>query len=127
MPSVSSVPLYDALAADYDRFVNWDGRLAHELPFLGQLFAQHDVHHILDAACGTGHHAIALARQGHKVMGVDLSAAMIQRARENAAAAGADAAFVVAGLGELAAQGKAFDAALELSTVSVPGFRVSST
>ena len=112
MPSVNSVPLYDALATDYDRFVNWEGRLAHELPFLDQLLDQHEVHHVLDAACGTGHHAIALAQRGYKVLGADLSAAMVRRARENAAVAGTDAVFVVAGLGELASQERTFGAVL---------------
>ena len=99
---MSSVPLYDALADDYDRFVNWEARLTHELPFLEGLFEAGDVRRILDAACGSGQHAIALARRGYRVVGADLSAAMVSRARENAAAAGVDAAFVVAGLGELA-------------------------
>jgi SAM-dependent methyltransferase len=57
---VSQVPLYDALAADYDRFVEWEGRLSHELPFLTALFEAHRVRRVLDAACGTGQHAIAL-------------------------------------------------------------------
>ena len=109
---MSRVPLYDALAADYDRFVNWKGRLAHELPFFDQLFAGQDVLHVLDAACGTGHHAVALAQRGHRAVGADLSAAMIERARENASAAGVDVRFTVAGFGELAALGEAFDAAL---------------
>jgi glycine/sarcosine N-methyltransferase len=106
------VPLYDALAADYDRFVNWEGRLAHELPFFERLFHEHGVERVLDAACGTGHHALALARRGYDVVGADLSAPMIERARHNAAAAGLDAAFHVAGLGELARLGQTFDAVL---------------
>jgi SAM-dependent methyltransferase len=109
---VSRVPLYDALAADYDRFVDWQGRLSHELPFFMSLFGGHGVRRVLDAACGTGHHAIALARQGYQVVGADLSAAMIQRAQENASAHGVDAAFVVAGLGGFAALGETFDAAI---------------
>jgi SAM-dependent methyltransferase len=106
------VPLYDALAADYDRFVDWEGRLAHELPFFARLFAGQSVRRVLDAACGTGGHAIALARQGYQVVGADLSAAMVERARENASAAGVEVAFAVASLGELASLGMTFDAAL---------------
>jgi SAM-dependent methyltransferase len=109
---VSYVPLYDSLAADYDRFVNWKARLAHELPFLETLFKEHGVQSVLDAACGTGYHAIALAQRGYEVAGTDLSAAMIERARQNAQAEGAGVRFVVAGLGELATLGKAFDAVL---------------
>jgi len=106
------VPFYDALASDYDRFVNWEGRLAHELPFLERLFAEHGVVRVLDAACGTGHHAIALARQGYQVVGADLSAAMIEQAWQNAAAAGVEVSFAVAGFGGLAALGQSFDAVL---------------
>lgn len=106
------VPLYDALAADYDRFVNWQGRLAHELPFFESLFAGQGVQRVLDVACGTGHHAIALAMQGYEVAGVDLSAAMIELARQNAAEQDVVAAFAVAGLGELSTLGQTFDAAL---------------
>jgi glycine/sarcosine N-methyltransferase len=107
-----SMPLYDALAPDYDRFVNWPGRLAHELPFFQRLFEAERVRRVLDAACGTGHHALALAQAGYQVVGADLSAAMIEQARENASATGIDGTFVVAGLGELAALGQTFDAAL---------------
>jgi SAM-dependent methyltransferase len=109
---VSQVPLYDALAADYDRFVDWKGRLAHELPFFVRLFQEHGVQRVLDSACGTGHHAIALARHGYAVVGADLSQAMVERARANAAAAGVDVAFAVAGLEELSTLGETFDAVL---------------
>ncbi|MCK6561818.1 methyltransferase domain-containing protein [bacterium] len=41
---------------------------------------------ILDIGCGTGRHAIELTRRGYSVVGVDLSAAQLQRAQEKAAA-----------------------------------------
>jgi len=97
------VPLYDALAADYDRFVNWEARLSYELPFFERLFEAHGVRCVLDAACGTGRHAIALARRGYRVVGADLSAEMIALAQQHAAQAGVEVAFSVASLGELAA------------------------
>ena len=109
---VSQVRLYDALGDDYDRFVNWEARLAHELPFFERLFQAAGVRRVLDAACGTGHHAIALAQRGHKVTGADLSAVMISRARENAAATGVDVAFRTAGLGDFASLGQSFDAVI---------------
>jgi SAM-dependent methyltransferase len=108
----NQVPLYDALAGDYDRFVNWEGRLAHELPFFERLFGQHDVRRVLDAACGTGHHAVALAQKGYQVTGTDLSRSMVERARENATAAATDVTFCVAGLGDHSVLGQSFDAAL---------------
>jgi glycine/sarcosine N-methyltransferase len=42
---------------------------------------------VLDLACGTGSHALQLARLGYRVTGVDLDEAMIRRARAKAAAA----------------------------------------
>jgi 2-polyprenyl-3-methyl-5-hydroxy-6-metoxy-1,4-benzoquinol methylase len=39
---------------------------------------------ILDIGCGTGRHAIELATRGYSVTGVDLSEAMLKKARENA-------------------------------------------
>lgn len=44
--------------------------------------------HVLDAGCGTGRVAIRLAELGHRVIGVDLDASMLQEAR--AAAPGID-------------------------------------
>jgi glycine/sarcosine N-methyltransferase len=103
-------PLYDALSDDYDRFVNWESRLAYEMPFIEGALREADARRVLDVACGTGMHAIELARHGYKVVGTDLSALMIEQARENAAAAEVEARFVVAGFGELAEK-------LALSTV----------
>jgi SAM-dependent methyltransferase len=37
----------------------------------------------LDAACGTGRHSQRLAELGHEVVGVDVTAAMVERARAN--------------------------------------------
>jgi len=43
---------------------------------------------ILDIGCGTGRHAVELARRGYRVTGIDLSPSQIERARAKAAAAG---------------------------------------
>jgi SAM-dependent methyltransferase len=96
------VPLYDVLSDDYDRFVNWEDRLAYETPFIERTLREADACRVLDVACGTGMHAIELARRGYEVVGADLSAPMIERARANAEAAGVEVRFVVAGFGELA-------------------------
>jgi SAM-dependent methyltransferase len=58
---------------------------------------------VLDAACGTGQHAIALAQRGYEVVGADVSEGMIAQARHNAAAEVAPVTFVQAGFGESAA------------------------
>jgi glycine/sarcosine N-methyltransferase len=100
--------MYDDFSTDYDRFVNWPGRLALELPFLQSQLEQTGAKRVLDSACGTGMHAIALSQAGFEAAGADISAGMIQRARANAQAANLPVAFKTAGFGELAgAFGKA--------------------
>ena len=105
--------MYDAFSSDYDRFVDWDGRLAFELSFLERQLLAARARRVLDVACGTGMHAVALAQRGYDVVGADLSAAMIGVARANAAAAGVAVRFEAAGFGELRARlGDGFDAVL---------------
>lgn len=110
---MSQATLWDLLSTDYDRFVDWQGRLATEMPFLESLFAEHGVQRVLDVGCGTGRHAIALAERGYEVLGMDASEGMVSQARRNAAAAGVKVQFLQAGFGELnAAAGDSFDALL---------------
>ena len=92
--------MYDSLAEDYDRFTNWSNRLGFELPFLEKQIQQVSpatLPKVLDAACGTGMHAIALARSGFDCAGADLSPRMIEKARVNAQDAGVKVNFKVAG------------------------------
>jgi SAM-dependent methyltransferase len=49
-------------------------------------FARGKVRRVVDLACGTGHHALRLARRGYRVTGLDLSAASIAFLRDEAAA-----------------------------------------
>lgn len=74
---------YDRLAVFFDVMTDWPGRLAYEMPFLQRLLGPAP-QRVLDAACGTGWHTIALARAGYQATGADFSAAMIGRARQNA-------------------------------------------
>jgi SAM-dependent methyltransferase len=49
---------------------------------------------ILDVGCGTGRHAVELARRGYKVTGVDISSGMLAEARKHADDAGVAVTFV---------------------------------
>lgn len=49
---------------------------------------------VLDVGCGTGVVAITAARAGAKVSGLDLTPALLERARENASMAGVDVDFI---------------------------------
>ena len=98
--------MYVEFSKDYDRFVNWDERLSAELSFLKSALGkiEHDPGQklsILDAACGTGQHAIALARAGYNCTGADFSQAMVFRAQENASQADLNMTFLQAGFGQL--------------------------
>jgi SAM-dependent methyltransferase len=105
--------MYDEFSADYDRFVDWQARLAVEMPFIEGHLQAEDAHRVLDAACGTGMHAITLARSGYEVTGTDLSAGMIARARENALTERVSVRFEPAGFGQLAARvGSGYDGVL---------------
>jgi glycine/sarcosine N-methyltransferase len=99
--------MYDSFSANYDRFVNWTSRLSIELPFIQEQLKlvnpkPNEAFSILDAACGTGMHAIALAKQGFQTAGADLSQGMIQKARLNAQAGGVEVHFEAVGFGGLA-------------------------
>ncbi|QKW18310.1 class I SAM-dependent methyltransferase [Kitasatospora sp. NA04385] len=65
----------------------WRSRLAEWLPGEGL--------DVLDVGCGTGSLALLLAEAGHRVTGVDLAPAMIDRARAKFAAAGLAGRFLV--------------------------------
>lgn len=98
---VQPVMIYDAFSEDYDHFVNWQSRLAVEMPFLESQLRKTGVHRVLDAACGTGMHAIALAKLGFEVAGADVSQGMVEHARSNAQESGVKIQFETAGFEEL--------------------------
>jgi ubiquinone/menaquinone biosynthesis C-methylase UbiE len=76
---------YDAWAGSYDSMDNIlfpiEERVVH--PLLGAL----PPGRALDAACGTGRYAAWLATQGHEVIGIDASEAMLAFARRKAPSA----------------------------------------
>jgi len=96
MEPLQSTEFYDRLARAFDVMTDWPARLAFEMPFIQRALDQHKVRSVLDTACGTGWHAIALAQKGYTTAGCDASRAMIERARTNAAQAGVNVRFETA-------------------------------
>jgi ubiquinone/menaquinone biosynthesis C-methylase UbiE len=98
--------MYDSFSTEYDYFVNWPSRLTYEMPFLlemlGKIPADKKTLSVLDAACGSGMHALALADQGYSVSGVDYSEGMIMQAHKNTTNRQSSVEFHVAGFKELA-------------------------
>jgi SAM-dependent methyltransferase len=72
---------FDEWTEAYEAMINWPQRLERELPFFRRWVADVAAESVLDAACGTGHHAAALHSEGLRVEAADVSPAMIERAR----------------------------------------------
>ncbi len=78
----------------YDRTINWSARLGREIPILMEVFGPPGTRGILDAGCGTGRQAVALAQHGYRVTGIDASEDMLRFARQQALAAHTHIQFV---------------------------------
>jgi 2-polyprenyl-3-methyl-5-hydroxy-6-metoxy-1,4-benzoquinol methylase len=88
---MKSKPWYEALfenyAEKYDQEPFTQGTLG-ECDFIEEEIRHDKTLKILDVGCGTGRHAIELAKRGYTVTGIDLSEAQLARAREKAAQEG---------------------------------------
>lgn len=81
----SNTDYYDALAAHYHLFYrDWNSALAREGMRLRRWFGETEVKVVLDASCGAGTQAIALAQIGYRVLASDPSGGMLERARQHA-------------------------------------------
>jgi SAM-dependent methyltransferase len=61
-----------------------EDQLAREVDFIEQSLGIERGGAVLDLGCGTGRHAVDLARRGYQVVGFDLSLAMLARASDEA-------------------------------------------
>jgi SAM-dependent methyltransferase len=82
-----------------------------EIEFLWDALALAPGQRVLDVGCGPGRHAVALARRGVEVLGVDLSEEFLALAREAAARESLPARFECADVRHLCADGE-FDAVI---------------
>ncbi len=113
---------YEALFENYARKYdeeNFVQGTVGECDFIEQELLGDKTRHILDVGCGTGRHAIELARRGYRVTGIDLSEAQLRRAREKAAEAGVDVDFQRYDARELPFDGE-FDAAIMMCEGGFP-------
>jgi SAM-dependent methyltransferase len=103
---------FDAHASIYDENVFTKNTVA-EVDFLTRELDLRLPCSVLDVGCGTGRHSIELARRGFAVTGLDLSAAMLAKAAEAAAAAKVQVEWIQANASEFSLSHK-FDAAIGL-------------
>ncbi len=109
------VAFYDGLAADYHLVYGdrWDDAVDRQGAALdgiiGDLLPHADGHRVLDCTCGIGTQAIGLALRGHRVLGSDISAGSLARARREAERLGAELAFTQADVRDLGAIDAGFD------------------
>ena len=59
------------LSRHWDLVVPWKQRLSGEIAAFNKIFEKKYTYRILDIFCGTGEHAIALAREGYDVIGMN--------------------------------------------------------
>jgi len=75
--------LFTNYARTYDPESFTTGTLG-EVDFLEKEFGFDKSKNILDIGCGTGRHAMELAKRGYRVTGIDLSENQLERARQKA-------------------------------------------
>jgi len=110
----------------YDAVINWERRLARELPLLEEL-ARRSGRRVLVPACGTGGHVVALARRGFSVLGFDADEDVVAFARQRVdreangiSAAGGEANVRLLKMEEAGEVGPTFDTAFCLGN-ALPG------
>lgn len=67
---------------NYRALIAWQARIEREWPFLEWALSAAPERSLVDLGCGTGEHARFLAQHGYRSVGIDVSAAQIEKARE---------------------------------------------
>jgi len=104
-------------ASSYDLLYQ-DKDYAKEVKFLEGVFAKYALSPstVLDLGCGTGGHALELAKRGYRITGVDRSKEMLDIAIEKAQSSGLDIRFVTGDIAELELRER-FDAVISMFAV----------
>jgi len=94
MPSQCYESFFTSLAFDFWRAAVPLQATQSEVEFLVKTLGASPPARVLDLPCGTGRHALELARRGFAVTGIDLSAAGLAQARAEASQLGLDVQFL---------------------------------
>lgn len=110
--------LYEGFAERYDLFFGKFGEFDPVVvEFFSKLFAENQVHNVLDCACGTGHHLPLFHSLGCEVFGFDILDSMLAQARKNLTEYGVKVPLQKADYRELPKQSnRKFDAVVCLSS-----------
>jgi len=105
-----------------EEFEGWDSALEpdEEAAVMVRLLGARPGQTLLDVACGYGRHALILARDhGLQVTGVDVSPALVERARKGAAREGVPVTYVAAHARDIAWQARFDHAVIAFNSLSV--------
>lgn len=91
-PMLTNEKFFDSFSEYYDSMISFHKLLEKKTNIL-ELFIEEGMIPAADLGCGTGVDSIALANNGLKVSGFDISNGMIAKARKNSEAQKADAEF----------------------------------
>ena len=107
----------------FDLYIDWDRRLAREMPYLISRLESAGCRKVVDVACGTGAHAIALAKKGFTVTAMDPDPSLLGKATAMAGNAGVNLECKEAAFSDLpAGMEDAFDAAICMgNSISLAG------
>jgi SAM-dependent methyltransferase len=81
--------------------MSWVEQTKEQVEFIWEVLALNGQEVILDLACGFGRHALEFARRGCRVIGVDITKAYIDEAKNQANKQGLDASFICTDLRNL--------------------------
>ncbi len=91
----SASDFYDELSEDYVDMIEFSSKVESESEIFKNIVSEYKITRCLDAGCGVGLHSIILSKLGVEVLGIDISASMIEKARELAQRFGVSAEFEV--------------------------------
>lgn len=108
---------FDGMSAE----MAWTERTESEIKRALMMLRPQGGERILDLACGTGRHSLELVRHGFSVVGVEISAELVEIARKDAEQQGLEATFIEGDLRELDFADE-FDVVLNLNDGAVGYF-----
>lgn len=108
---------FDGMSAE----MAWTERTESEIKRALTMLRPQGGERILDLACGTGRHSLELVRHGFSIVGVEISAELVEIARKDAEQQGLEATFIEGDLRELDFEDE-FDIVLNLNDGAVGYF-----